>query len=186
MGMSSPLHLVPAWAPELARRRFGFSPAIVGTGHNEWTLHQMSADEAIVRNAVTDEELSIPRRFIGDVSRLEEPVRVVTLLRRLEYSAGIVRPVNRAVIAMPVMPDAPRMRAAVPATVVAIREEAEPTPRWKHYLRISVALGCIACFIAVYVFREGRSGRIRRFSGRPSRLVPHPPESVPQAPPQRR
>src|SRR3954466_8555023 len=126
MGMSSPLHLVPEWAPELARRHFSFSPAILGTVHNEWTLHHMSADEAIVYNVVTNEELSVPRRFIGDVSRFEEPVRVVTLVRRLEYSEGLVRPVNRGVITIPVMPDAPRMRAAVPASVVVIREEAEP------------------------------------------------------------
>ncbi|MEO5925794.1 MAG: hypothetical protein ABIR70_18390 [Bryobacteraceae bacterium] len=184
--MSSPLHLVPGWAPELARRRFSFSPAIVGTTHNEWTLHRVGSDEAIVVNTASQEEFSIPRRFIGDVSRLEEPVRVVTLLRRLEYSDGLVRPVNRAVITMPVASDAPRMRAALPATVVAIREEVEPTPRWKHYLRISVALGCLACFIAVYVFREGRSARVRRFSARPSRLVPHPPASIPQVQQERR
>src|SRR3954471_5219413 len=98
MGMSSPLHLFPGWgphwAPELARRRFSFSPAIVGTAHNEWTLHRTSADEAIVVNTATQEEFSIPRRFIGDVSRLEEPIWVVTLLRRLEYSEGLVRPIN--------------------------------------------------------------------------------------------
>jgi hypothetical protein len=186
MGMSSPLHLVPAWAPELARRSFSFSPVIAGTVHNEWTLHHISADEVIVHNASSNEELAIPRRFIGDVSRLEEPVRVVALLRRLEYSDGLVRPLHRGVIAMPVMPDSPRVRAGVPAEVVAIREEAESTPRWKHYLRISVALSCLACFIAVYVFREGRSSRLRRFSARPSRLVPHPPTSTPQALPQRR
>jgi len=186
MGMSSPLHLWPDWAPELARRRFSFSPAISAIAHNEWTLHQVTAHEAIVRNAVTHEELSIPRRFFGDVSRLEEPVRVVTLLKRLEYTDGLVRPLHRAVIEMPLASDAPRVRAAYRAPIVAIREEPEPTPRWKHYLRISVALGCLACFVAVYVFREGRTGRAKRFSPRPTRLVPHSPASTPQAPQERK
>ncbi len=186
MGMSSPLHLWPEWAPELARRRFSFSPAITGIGPNEWTLHRVTNDDATVRNAVSQEEISIPRRFFGDVSRLEEPVRVVALLKRLEYAEGIVRPLHRAVIEMPAITDTPRVRTTCRAQVVAIREEFEPTPRWKHYLRISVALGCLACFIAVYVFREGRSARSKRFSGRPSRLVPHSPASIPQAPQQRK
>jgi hypothetical protein len=183
--MSSPLHVWPQ-VPELARRRFSFSPPISGISCNEWTLHRIAADEAIVRNASTHEEISIPRRFVGNVSRLEEPIRAVALTKRLEYSDGVLRPVNRAVIEMPPASGFPRVRAAHAATVVAIREEPEPTPRWKHYLRISVALGCIACFVAVYVFREGRSSRVRRFSGRPSRLVPHPPGSGQLVPLERR
>ena len=174
--MSSPLHLVPAWAPELARHRFSFSPAIVGVAHNEWTLHRVTVDDAVVFNTATNEELSIPRRYIEDVSK-----RVVTLVRRLEHVDGVVRPVNRSVIQMPQPSDAPRVRTAGPVSVIAIREEAEPTPRWKHYLRISVALGCLACFVAVYVFREGRSARVRRFSARPSHPVPHPPVLAPLA-----
>lgn len=183
--MASPLHLWP-FAPELALRNFGFSPAIKGITNNEWTLRGVSADEAVVRNALTQEELSVPRKFIGDVSRLEEAVRVVTLLRKLECVDGVVRPLNRAVITMPVSDDAPRLRADRPAAVVAIRELPDPTPRWKHYLRVLVALGCLAGVVAVYVFREGRSGRVRRYSGRPSRLVPHPPASVPPVPLERR
>ncbi len=180
--MSSPLHLVPAWAPELARRRFSFSPAIAGVEHNEWTLHRVSVDDAVVFNAVTNEELSIPRRYIGDVDRLEESVRVVTLLRRLEYAHGEVLPANRGVIEMPPAADVPRVRAAGPVKVFAIRDVPEPAPRWKRYLRISVALGCLACFVAVYVFREGRSARVRRFSTRPSHPVPRPPALAPLAP----
>jgi len=186
MGMSSPLHVLPEWAPELAKRRFSFSPAIEGTTHNEWTLHRVSLNEAIVRNAVTDEELSIASRFIGDITRLEEAVRVVGLLRKLEYSEGFVRPLHRGVIAMPVPADTPRVRSAQPADIIPIREEPQPAPRWKHYLRIAVALGCLACIVAVYVFREGRTSRVRRFPGRPSRLVPHSPELIPQVQQQKR
>jgi len=183
--MSSPLHVWPQ-VPELVRRRFSFSPPIAGIANNEWTLHSISTDEAFVRNAATQEELAIPRRFIGNVSGFEEPIRVVALLKRLEYQDGIVRPINRAVIEMPPVSEAPRVRTGQPATVVAIREEPEPTPRWKYYLRVFVALGCLACFIAVYVFKEGRSGRVKRFSTRPSRLVPHPPASIQPIPLERR
>jgi hypothetical protein len=184
--MSSPLHVWPQDWPELARTRFNFSPPILGIAPNEWTLRLVTLNEVVVRNAVTQDELSIPRRLLGDISGLEEQVRVVRLLKRLEYAEGLVRPVNRAVIAMPPAADFPRIRAAHPATVVAIREDAVRAPRWKHYLRISVALGCLACFVAVYVFREGRSARVRRFSARPSRLLPHPPASIQQVPLERR
>lgn len=183
--MQSPLHAWPE-VPELARRRFRFSPPIAGIAINEFALRRVTADEAVVCNAGTQQELSISRRFIGNVTRLEEAVRVVALLKRLEFSEGMVRPVNRAVIEMPPAVDAPRVRAAHSAEVVAIRELLEPTPRWKQYLRIAVALGCLACFVAVYVFREGRSARVRRFSTRPSRLAPHPPASVQPIPLQKR
>jgi hypothetical protein len=173
--------LLHAWpeVPELARRCFRFSPPIAGVAPNEWTLHGVSSDEAVVRNAASGQELSIPRRWIGDVTRLEEPVRVVALLKRLEFAQGRVRPVDRAVIEMPVAQEAPRVRAAHPGEVVTIRETPQPPARWKHYLRISVALGCLACFIAVFVFRQGRGGRVRRLSARPARLVPHPPALTP-------
>jgi hypothetical protein len=183
--MSSPLHVWPE-VPELARRRFSFSPAIRGIEPNEWTLRRVSVDEAVVHNVATQEEISVPRRYMGDVSRLEETVRVVTLLKRLEFCEGVVRPVNRGVVEMPPASDMPRVRPAHPATVVSIREELAPTRRWWHYLRILAALGCLACFIAVYVFREGRSARVRRFSARPSRLVPHPPATAPPVPLQKR
>jgi hypothetical protein len=183
--MRSPLHAWPE-APELARRRFRFSPPITGIAHNEWTLHGVTSDEAVVRNALTHLELSIPRRLIGDVTRMEEAIGMVALLKRLEYSPGIVRPQNRAVIPMPPAQDVPRVRAAQPAEVIAIRETPEPPPRWKHYLRIAVALSCLACFIAVFVFRQGRSGRVKRYSARPSRLAPHPPESIPLIPLEKR
>ena len=144
------------------------------------------ADEVVVRNAGTREEFSVPRRLIGNVSRWEDPVRVVALLKRLEISDGKLRPQNRDVIEMPVAVDAPRVRAGQPAAVVVIRDDPQPAPRWKHYLRISVALGCLACFVAVFVFRQGRSARVRRFSPRPARLAPHSPASVRLSPLQKR
>jgi len=68
--MSSPLHVWPQ-VPELARRRFSFSPPIAGIANNEWTLHCIAADEAVVRNVATQEELSIPRRFVGNHSHTD-------------------------------------------------------------------------------------------------------------------
>ena len=175
-----------AWAPELARRTFRFSPAIAGTSHNEWSLHHVSSDEVVVRNAVSSEELAIPRRYFGDVSRLEAPVLLVALHKRLEYAEGRVRPLFRGVITMPPATDAPRVRTVAPAAVVPIREVPEPKPRWWHYLRISVALSCVACIVVVYVLRQGRPSRVRRSVERPARLVPHSPASIPQVLQQKR
>lgn len=177
---------LPAWMPELARRRFSFSPAISGIEPNEWTLDRVAWDDVTVRNSVTQEELSIPRRFFGDVTRLDEPVRVVALLKKLEYVDGWVRPRNRAVITMPEPSGAPRIRMDQGGEVVAIRDTSAAPPRWRRTFRTVVALGCLACFIAVYVFREARTARLRRIPLRPAPLVPHSPESAFPALPERR
>lgn len=177
---------LPAWLPELARRRFGFTPAIAGAEPNEWVLERVTWNDVVVRNALSSLEIAIPRHYVGDVSSQEDDSQVVTLLKRLEYSEGAVRLRNRAVVAMPLPSDAPRIRCERPAEVVAIREEIEAPPRWRRYFRILVALGCLGSFIAVYVLREGRAARVRKILLRPAPLVPHSPELTLPVLPQRR
>lgn len=167
---------LPAWLPDLARRRFRFSPAISGAEPNEWVLLRVTWHDIVVRNTFSHVELAVPRRYVGDVTSLDEAVHAVSLSKKLEYADGAVRLRNRAVVAMPPPSDAPRIRAEHPAEVVAIREEQAEPPRWRRYFRIFVALGCLGCFVAVYVFREGRSARVRKILLRPAPLVPHSPD----------
>jgi hypothetical protein len=179
--MSSPLHAWP-WAPELAEGSFRFVPAITHAGPNEWTLRDLTWEAVLVENVVTQLEITVPRRYLGDVTRLEDRVRCVRLLKPLEFSDGVARPVDRGVLRMPVPADTPR-EAHAPAEVIAIRELPSTPPRWRKFLRIAMALGCLFGILAIYVLKQGR---VRRFSGRPSRLVPHQPGSALPAQPQKR
>jgi hypothetical protein len=55
----------------------------------------------LVRNTKTNEEVSVPRRYLGEISRVDAPVMIVGLLAELEYRAGAVWPAERRVIEMP-------------------------------------------------------------------------------------
>ena len=86
---------------ELGDRRFSFYPAIVNIEHNEWLLKRAAWSEILVANTKTGEELWIPRRFVGEVSSVDDPVMIVGLRKELEYKAGTVWPRERRVLSMP-------------------------------------------------------------------------------------
>lgn len=186
--MSTPLSAgpLPSWVPELARRRFRFTPVIADAGPNEWTLHRVTWDEVIVLNVTTDAELSIPRRLFGQAEDVEEAVGLVRLPKRLVAVGGRARPLDRHVIELRPA-DGPRVRTERAAEVIAIREAEAPVPRWRKPLRVLVAAACLLCIVALYVFRDAKSqGRIRRFSTRPIRPASHPSGTELPSPPGRR
>ena len=78
------------------------SPPILNIEHNEWLFRKATWSEILVVNCKTSNEIWIPRRFLGEVSRIEDPVLIVGLNRELEYKAGAVWPYQRRVIEMPV------------------------------------------------------------------------------------
>ncbi len=86
---------------DLGERRFSFYPAIVNVEHNEWTLKRVLWSEILVFNAKSGEEIWIPRRFVGEISSVEEPVVIIGLTRELEYKAGSVWQRDRRVLSMP-------------------------------------------------------------------------------------
>lgn len=152
-----PLPLLPGPLGELGRRRFAFYPAIKGVEHNEWILGRASWTEVQVVNANSAEELWIPRRLLGEVSRADGPVAIVGLLKELEYRQGVVLPHARRVIEMPrAVNDSPRPVSAHPhpGTVVAIRPEPVGDSRARKLLRGSVAVGMLACVAAIFVVRD--------------------------------
>ena len=103
--------------------------------HNLWLFRKATWSELVVVNRKTGEELSIPRRWVGEISIVDDPVVIVGLLRELEYRAGAVWPCQRHVIEMPMavavggaLPAATQPKHA-PAPVVAIRLEPRKSRR---------------------------------------------------------
>ena len=124
--------------------------------------------EVLVRNTGSNETVSIPRRYVGDVSRVEAPVMIVGLLAELEYRAGAVCPAKRRVIQMPLAVNdgvsdavgdaaaAPPARARTgPAPVIGIRLEDGPRSRIPKIVLGGVALGLAGCVLAISLFRGG-------------------------------
>jgi hypothetical protein len=158
---------VPPIPPPLAQlggRPFSFYPGILNAGHNEWVYRSATWSDVLVRNTKTKEDVSVPRRYLGDISRVDAPVIIVGLLAELEYRAGAVWPAERRVIEMPravggAMNDAPRPRltqsAATLAPVVGIRLESERTSRVGRVVVGGVALGVAGCVLAISLFRGG-------------------------------
>src|SRR6185295_20218504 len=85
-----------------ANRPFSFYPAILNIEHNEWLFLRSTWSEILVVNSKSKEELWIPRRFLGEISRIEDPVVIQGLTKELEFKSGQVLPHQRRVIEMPI------------------------------------------------------------------------------------
>jgi len=156
--------IIAAGLAELRHGRFSFYPAIVGVEHNEWILRRATWTDILVANAKTSEEICIPRRFVGEVSSIEAPYRIVGLVKELEYRQGVVLPHRRSVIEMPRAVNdysAASLRPtqyARPAGVVAIRAELAGESRVWRLLRGSVAAGFLVCLAVMFVVRDAHLG----------------------------
>jgi hypothetical protein len=144
---------IPTQLDQLGSRPFSFYPSIVGVEHNQWRLRRVTWTEVHVMNTKSDLEMWVPRHLVGEVSLIEEPVRIVGLVKELEYKAGALIPHRRRVLEMPrAVGDSPRaMFRPVPAEngprVVGIRvEEGSRARRWRRVLGW-IATGLLA-FIA--------------------------------------
>jgi hypothetical protein len=91
----------PPRIDSLGDRPFSFYPAIVNIEHNEWRFGKTTWSEVLVTNTRTGQDLWIPRRYVGELSRIDEPVVIVGLARELEYKGGTVWPFQRRVVEMP-------------------------------------------------------------------------------------
>jgi hypothetical protein len=161
-----PVPLPPESLADLQSGPFSFYPAIVGMERNEWMLRRATWTEVQVVNTKSGDALWIPRRFLGELARIEAPVMIVGLLRELEYREGALIPHRRRVIEMPRAVNARAVNAVMAplpqearaparrAAVVAIRTEPEPASRGHKLFRGSVALGILACIAAGFVLRD--------------------------------
>jgi hypothetical protein len=151
---------IPPPLAQLGRRPFSFYPAILNAGHNEWVYRSATWSDVLVRNTKTNEEVSVPRRYLGEISRVDAPVMIVGLLAELEYREGAVWPAERRVIEMPrAVNDSPRWATprtqAARAPVIGIRLESERKSRVGRIVVGGVALGVAGCVLAISLFRGG-------------------------------
>lgn len=85
----------------LGDRPFSFYPPVINIEHNEWKCLEATWSEVLVLNTKSNTEIWVPRRFLGEVSKIDEPVMIVGLKMELEYKAGSLWPTERRIIEMP-------------------------------------------------------------------------------------
>ena len=137
---------LPTPLEQLGSRPFSFYPPILGIERNEWLFRRATWPEVLVTNAHTGEQIAIPRRFLGEVSRIEEPV-IVGLLKELEFREGAVWPHKRVVLQMPMVVGAETYqvrRQPGPAPVIGISLHSEKHAR----RRMQIAGAVIAAVLA--------------------------------------
>jgi hypothetical protein len=147
---------IPPSLLQLAERPFSFYPAILNVEHNEWLFRKTTWQELVVVNSKSGAEMSIPRRFLGEVSCTGAPVLIVGLNRELQYKNGAICPYQRRVIEMPVaVGERPSLRSGAPrqgspAPVVSIRLDGHPRKRV-----FKIVGGALAVSIFLYVASAG-------------------------------
>jgi hypothetical protein len=157
---------IPPSLEHLATRPFSFYPPIINVEHNEWLFRKATWSEILVVNCKTGSEIWISRRFIGEVSRIDDPVLIVGLNRELEYRGGAVWPLQRRVIEMPVavggLPTASSTAAdrGAPAPIVGIRLESSD----KRIFKLIGGALAVAIFVYVVVVNLNRVGELRQRS----------------------
>lgn len=160
---------------QLGDRRFSFYPPIIGVEHNEWTFGEANWSEISVRNVKSNEEIWIPRTYIGDVSKVEEPMMIVGLRRELEYKGGMLSPHSRRVLTMPGNPvaSAPRVHGEQPqaesglSIKAALRSAGGPEGRVGKMLVLALLAGLALMVIGVTVLRFRSTGGAIEFQGVP-------------------
>src|SRR5437870_6683943 len=144
---------IPPQLDHLVTRPFSFYPAIIGIEHNEWLYRKANWSEIQVVNCKSGAALWISRRFIGEVSRVDDPVLIVGLNRELEYKGGMIVPYQRRVIEMPmaVGGGAPPAGSERPerAPIVGIRVASSTDRRIVKLIGVAVAAAVVICVLAV-------------------------------------
>jgi len=150
---------IPPQLDHLITRPFSFYPPIIGVEHNEWLYRKASWSEILVVNCKTSEELWISRRYVGEVSRVDDPVLIVGLVRELECKGGMVVPFQRRVIEMPVAvggnPSSPSAaERPAPGLIVGIRMSSAQDKRVFRLIGGAVTLAILLYVLAVSMSRQ--------------------------------
>ncbi len=148
----------------LGERPFSFYPAIIGVDHNEWVFRRSTWSEMLVFNRTSKQEVWIPRRFVGEVSRIDEPVVIIGLTKELEYKGGMIVPHERRVIEIPrAVNDIPLSPQPTPeprpAPIVGIRLEGGAESHVGRLLAGAIAVGIIIC-VALVAFMSSSGKRV--------------------------
>lgn len=154
---------VPSAPPpleQLGQRPFSFYPPILNIIHNEWLYRKANWSEVLVRNTKSHEEIWVPRRYVGAVSRVDEPVMIVGLSKELEYRGGMLWPAERRVIEMPrgAMNISEAATPIQAAPIVGIRLENTAESRVGRLALGGVAVAVAVCVLVVSLYRGGILG----------------------------
>jgi len=157
--------MLPPPYDQLGSRPFSFYPPVVGIEHNEWRLRKATWSEFLVFNTKTEQEVWIPRRLVGELSSIDEPVMIIGLVKELEFKAGQVVPHVRRVIEMPrAVNDIARVPVSEPAPaapVVGIRLDSGTEGRVGRLIVGAVLTAIGVCIVLAVSFRSERSPHIR-------------------------
>jgi hypothetical protein len=142
----------------LGNRPFSFYPPILNLENNEWFFRRASRAEILVMNSRSKEEIWIPRRFLAEISQIEDPVLIVGLVKELEYRAGAVWPHQRRVIEMP-LAVGERPRTLPPpgdalAPVIGIRTPSVTDSRMGKLVGFTILVSFVTSVVAVNVLRQ--------------------------------
>src|SRR5215467_5257394 len=150
---------IPPSLDHLATRPFSFYPPILNVERNEWLYRKATWSEILVVNCKSAQEVWIPRRFVGEVSRVEDPILIVGLTKELEYKGGLVWPFQRRVIEMPVAVGGGTVKAEGEPTerapVVNIRVPANTDNRIVRLIGAVLAVGILLYLGIVNLTRVG-------------------------------
>jgi hypothetical protein len=166
--MSSPA--LPPALEHLATRAFSFYPPIVNIEHNEWRYLRANWSEILVHNCKNNMELWIPRRYVGEVSTVDEPVLIVGLQKELEYKGGALWPTQRKVIEMPHagIPFSAESDQAVPVvpSIGGMRVESGTDSRLFKLIGGVVAVAIVLYLLALNLVRVGEIRQSVRYTTR--------------------
>lgn len=140
-------------------RPFSFYPPILNIKHNEWTHKRSTWSEVLVSNTKMDMDIWVPRRFLGDISRVDEPVMIVGLAHELEYRAGGLFPHKRRVVEMPAgrrpLPEPGSHELAPPPRKPS---ESAAEKKLSRFIIATLLVAVVGTFIAVTLVRGRYSG----------------------------
>ncbi|MBX5494594.1 MAG: hypothetical protein IRZ15_04605 [Bryobacteraceae bacterium] len=155
-----PAPSTPPPLEHLGTRPFSFYPPILNIEHNEWQYQRSTWSEMLVSNVRSGLELWIPRQFLGEISRVDEPVMIVGLNRELEYKAGQVWPYERRVLQVPKAINDTADSATdepVPESLSTLQSitgsGSSPEPRVGRLILTAAVVGVLACFVVISVVR---------------------------------
>jgi hypothetical protein len=148
----------------LGERPFSFYPPILNIDHNSWLLRRATWSEILVANTASQQEIWVPRQYLGDVSSIDEPVLIVGLTKELEFFAGQLLPHRRRVLEMPAgrreAPSSPEggMEAARPHGAGHSRGSEGAETRVGRLIAGALVLGIVGCIVLIGLFRTSREG----------------------------
>ncbi len=151
---------IPQSLDELIGRQFSFYPPIVAVDHNEWVFVRGTWSEVLVHNSKTNIEVWIPRAYLGELSKVDEPVMIVGLRRELEFKGGAVWPYSRRILDMPrpLHAHAAGETPVRPSPPSSLRRDGGAESRVGRLVALVLAAGIVFTLVVALVLRRETSG----------------------------